>query len=61
LLDKYPESVAVARSIEEAGTGAEGTGTTGTTGSTAETAKHAELRTNLERLLRTLGTPPSRE
>lgn len=57
LLDKYPESVAVARPKEEAG--AEGTGTTETTGSTAETAKHAELRTNLQRLLETLGTPPS--
>ena len=63
LLDKYPESVAVARSIEAEGTGAEGaegTGITGT-GSTAETAKHAELRTNLQKLLETLGTPPSSE
>jgi hypothetical protein len=45
-------------------TGATGaTGATGTTGaagaaSTAETAKHAEVRSDLERLLRTLGQPP---
>jgi len=75
LLAKYPESAAVARPTEETGeagaagaagttgatgaTGAPGTGTTGT-GSTAETAKHAELRTNLQKLLETLGTrPPS--
>jgi hypothetical protein len=65
LLDKYPESVAAARPIEAEGAeGAEGTGKTVTTvttgtGITAETAKHAELRTNLQRLLETLGTPPS--
>ena len=74
LLTKYPQPVAIGRPIEEAGaagaagateaTGAtEGTGTTGAAGaagaaSTAETAKHAEVRSDLERLLRTLGPPP---
>ena len=66
LLTKYPQPVAITRPIEEAE--AEGTGTTVTTGtagaagagtaSTAETAKHAEVRSDLERLLRTLGPPP---
>jgi hypothetical protein len=53
LLTNYLQPVAIARPVEEAGA----TGTTGTA-STAETAKHAELRTTLEMLLRTLGPPP---